>query len=291
MKSRAPKIAAAALALAMLTTPLLTDLAPFFTLPVKASTSDARPVRSGIYTFNRFRNSINKYKAINDDVTGWLIVPNTNMVMPIVYSDKGNTYYEHRDIYGVDYPNTTFQNFRNTATYLDARTRWSEDGWITSRNTVLYGHNWTNLGAAGKATDKGINNSHIMFGQLKSYEHIDFAAENPHIYFSTLVQEGIWRVFSVAYVEVSPSFNYNSPNPTRNSYAWLLGELQQRSLFKFDVDVQPTDKILTLTTCTRRYGVGANQRFIVVARQLRPGESETDKVAVAVNENMKKPQF
>ena len=39
------------------------------------------------------------------------------------------------------------------------------------------------------------------------------------------------------------------------------------SLFDFGMDVGDSDKIITLSTCTRYYsGLGANQRFIIMGK-------------------------
>jgi sortase B len=153
---------------------------------------------------------------------------------------------------------------------------------------VLYGHNWTNL---REPVAVGPNNNHIMFGQLPSYTNIEFARDNPHIYFSTDKLEGIWRVFCVAYVELSNEFNYNNPNPTDEKWLQLFDELKKRSLHNFDVDLIQSDRLLTLSTCTRQYNAGPQQRYIVVARLLRDGETENDAVNIVPNPSPKKPAW
>ena len=240
--------------------------------------------------YSTLKKAIDERKAVNKDVAGYLIVPNTNINMPIVAapSGKNNTYYEKRTWSGQDYSHISYPSYANTATYLDYRVKLGES-WRngTSRNIVIYGHNWTNLRSPLAIGD---NSSHIMFAQLPSYTDITFARANPYVYFSTGNMEGVWKVFAVAYAEVKPSFAYNSPNPT--NYDALLKEWKQRSIFDFDVDVVETDRILTLSTCTRYYAnVGEAQRFVVVARLLRPGESEDDRVSVRVNPAPKTPKF
>ena len=56
----------------------------------------------------------------------------------------------------------------------------------------------------------------------------------------------------------------------------------------FGVDVNSSDKLLTLSTCTRYYGNTDNQRFVVMARLLRPGE-EMGPVSVTYNPNHQQP--
>jgi len=235
------------------------------------------------------RNTIARDAAINPDVKGWLLIPNTNMSMPILQHAENNSFYEHRDIHRRYHANIDWRNAPITATYLDFRSRFGST-WrnMTSRNTVIYGHNWTNLRAP---FDIGNHPRHTMLGQLPSYTSVEFARANPHIYFSTPELEGIWRVFAVGYSEVSASFFYNNPNPTDEAYAHIINQWRLRSVLNFDVEVDTTDRLLTLSTCTRQFGNFPQQRFVVVARLLRPGETENDVVNVTVNPNPQNPRF
>lgn len=246
---------------------------------------------SRVYSYDKIKNALLQYQEINSDVKGWLIVPNTNINFPILQGTASNKDYEERDWKGTQYPGNNHTNYRNTASYLDYRAR-QGDIWKTketSRNIVIYGHNWTNLRAPLAI---GQDNDHIMFGQLPSYTDIKFARENPYIYYSTDKMEGVWKVFAVAYAEVDESFYYNFPNYSKDGVNMLAAEWKDRSMFDFSVDVNENDRLLTLSTCTRQNaGIGAGQRFVVVARLLRPEESETDAVTVSVNQDMKQPNF
>lgn len=245
------------------------------------------------YPFSKIQIRIADYREVNPDVAGWLTVPGTNIHEPVMLSAKSNNYYVQRDWRGTNYPNITWQNWDQypaTATYADRRVQFGK-GWKnnTSRNIVLYGHNWNNLRDPLKI---GNVEGYTMFAQLPSYTSKKFASKNPYIYFSTGEYEGVWKVFSVAYCEVKTSFIYNSPNPSKEAFGKLIEEWQSRSMYNFNVDVNDKDRLLTLSTCTRQYAnMGDRQRFVVVARLLRDGESEKDAVAVEVNEKMKKPQF
>ena len=244
---------------------------------------------SAVYKHGSIKASIKKYAGVNEDVKGYLVVPGTNISTPILFSAVDNDYYAYRDINGKTYANINANAPPVTATYLDFRTRFGS-GWAnSSRNTVIYGHNWTNCYQPFAVGNSEANKKHTMFAQLPSYNNINFAKANPHIYFSTDQNEGVWRVFSVAYAELE--WEYNKPNPKDADFKNTISEMQKRSIFNFDVDVKPTDRILTLSTCTRLYAAGANQRFIVVARLLRPGESETDKVSVVANPKPKQPKW
>ena len=71
-------------------------------------------------------------------------------------------------------------------------------------------------------------------------------------------------------------------------YSAYLNELAQRSLYDTGVDVLPTDKLLTLSTCSHEF---EDARFVVVARLVRPGESAAvDTSKATENPNPRYPQ-
>lgn len=239
--------------------------------------------------YTTLKAKVRESQKVNQDVRGWFYVPGSNMSMPIVIG-KDNEYYINRTWAGVNYPNNNWKNWETTSTYLDYRVRLGSSWNKTSQNVVIYGHNWTNLKAP---YDIGNYPQHKMFAQLASYNDIDYARKQPYVYFSTGEMEGVWKVFAVAYTEASPkNFPFNTPNPSAQQFQTIVKEWEQRSIFDFDVDVNQNDQILTLSTCTRHYpNVHGDQRFVVVARRLRPGETDNDPVVVSVNQNVKQPSF
>lgn len=255
-------------------------------LPVSAATPPGFAA-SEAHKYPAIQKKILQAQETNADVKGWLIVPGTNINEAIVHSSKRNSHYTNRDWRGNAYPITerNFSDYPQLAAFADYRVKWGETWAGTSRNTVIYGHNYTNL---RQPLDIGTDNNHTMFGQLPSYTDLSFAREHPYIYYSTGKNEGIWAVFSVAYSEPGASYKYSHKN--------LIAEWKERSLFDFDIEVDASDHLLTLSTCTRQYVVGGDiyyedQRFVVVARLLRDGESEKDTIAVTANPDPKPPLF
>ncbi len=288
MKGKAVKLAACAIVAMMV-------LSMIFVASAAETSSAGTPgfTKSTKYPFTKISQSIKQYKAYNPDITGWLIVPGTNINEPITYSNKSNSYYLYRDWAGREYPNITWQNWYQypaCATYLDARVVLPTTSWNSgSRNLVFYGHNWNNL--RSDSLKVGNHEGLLMFAQLPSYTDPTFAQTNPYIYYSTENVEGIWKVFAVEFCEVSPSFPYNSPNPGSENFPGLVTEIKKRSMYNFNTDVNEKDRIITLSTCTREYNAGDNQRFAVFARLLREGESENDPVKLTVNSEYIPPKF
>lgn len=211
---------------------------------------------------------INKSYNQNNDVEGWLHVPNTTIDNEVLqYTD--NVYYERRDI-------TKGYNWYGSY-WADYEGKLGDRNSI-SKNTIIYGHSMDD------------NPESVKFSQLKKYLDPDFAAANPYIYLSTPEDNMTWKIFSVMYTDTNLPFNH--PNMNNADFMKLVGEAQARSKFDFDVDVNASDKILTLSTCTYLFG---NQndytRFVVMARLVRPGEKIEPSVKLEVNADAKPPQY
>lgn len=242
----------------------------------KGTTSDTGPsgavFNAGAYGYTG-SDQIPAWQAINSDVIGWLRIPGTNISHAIVQNIYDVNYYTHRgyrheeSYYGVIWtnPNTT------SGTYSQL-----------SPNTVLYGHNWTNY----RANPRIGNPNDIMFGQLTGYHHLSMAQQYPYFYYSTPQEEFTVAIFACFYTE--EAFQYNQPSGAGGDMAYTIEEARRRSRHKFDIDVNATDKIVTLSTCTRAYGKTSNQRFVVMGRVLRPGES-IGPMTVTANPNHKQP--
>lgn len=246
-----------------------------------SSSSSSAPASTGVFDPDSLGSSgydnIAAYKKINADVKGWLRVPGTNINYPVLYSNDV-MYYLNKNIYK--------QQDKNGVIWADPQARFGLADEI-GKNTVLYGHNWTNVGGSygeiriGDARD-------VMFAQLPAYHYINFAKEHPYIYYSTEAEEMIWKVFAVFYTDIG--FNYINGTPTDAELTNIINGAKSRSIHNFDVAVNSSDKILTLSTCTRVYGASEDQRFVVMARLLRSGE-DTTAVTVTSNPNPVKPNL
>ncbi len=153
-----------------------------------------------------------------------------------------------------------------------------------SKNSVVYGHNWTNY----SATPRIGNASDVMFAQLTSFHHLSFAKITPYIHYSTASQEMTWVVFAAFYTDTG--FNYIASNPDSAGMSALIAGAKARSRHIYDVDVNSSDKILTLSTCTRAYGKSDEQRFVVMARLMRAGETIKE-INITANPNPVLPKL
>lgn len=217
-----------------------------------------------------------KYRSLyneNNDFVGWITVPNTAINHPVVQGED-NSYYLRRDFYK--------QYLRRGTIFMDYR----NDPENLNVNTILYGHNYLDS---------------TMFSDLEKYKDIEFYKTAPVIEFNTIYGDYKWKVFAVFLTTASPEldngyvFNYIYPFMTESSTEEFIAEVAKRSLYDTGVDVLPTDKILTLSTCTRDIDITRKQedaRCVVMARLVRAGESETvDTSKATVNPEPKYPQL
>ena len=76
----------------------------------------------------------------------------------------------------------------------------------------------------------------------------------------------------------------------RENIKKILGHIKKvkkESIYNLDVDVNGSDNLITLITCTRMYGQSYHSSFTVEGRMLRDGEKVTD-YTVSKTDNYKK---
>ncbi|MCR4615679.1 MAG: class B sortase [Clostridiales bacterium] len=208
--------------------------------------------------------------AVNSDVAGWLRIPNTP-IDTVVVKGKDNSHYLKTDIYGkfTKYGDI-FMDYRCTIDNL-------------KRNTILFGHTTYDY--------------QQVFAGLYNYKDPEFFKANPVIEFDTLTKEYKWKIFAVFFTSVEPKddngyvFNYIRPTFSDRSFSGYMNQVAQRALYSTGVDVNSSDKILTLSTCAYDFGKDIDTRMVVVARLMRDGESEEiDENQVKENPDYRRPQ-
>ena len=208
-----------------------------------------------------------KLYEINSDIVGWLNIGDGLLSTPVMQRD--NEYYLTHDFYG--------EEDKHGQVFLDK----GNSPQLTDDNTILYGHN--------------ITSDRSMFNILARYKDTEFAAEHPVIQLNTLYNRRQYAVAVVYIVSTRPEhgelFDYISylKFSTRDAKQAYIAQIQKRSLIDTGVKMTADDRLLTLSTCTYEF---ADARLVVVARQLREGESAEDfGKQVAKRENPVMPQI
>lgn len=185
-----------------------------------------------------YSGSVGTYSLNSKTVAAHLTVQGTSVQDRAVWQCTGNTNY--------------YTNGSVTWAAGSANLRSGE----LSQNTVIYGHNWNNCFAPFKRTGG-------EFESLMAFVYEDFVAENQYIYLTTNGGTHTFRVFAVCFTK-DLSFYINCNNIDVSSVA---DKAKGMSLYDFGVSVSDSDKIITLSTCTRYFkGLGANQRFIIMGK-------------------------
>lgn len=205
---------------------------------------------------------------MNDDIAGWVTIPDTNVNLPVMQCED-NAFYLNHDINGEhDINGLPFMDFRNKL----------EPG-VFSTNTLIYGHNMT---------------SGMIFRDLVFYKDPEYFKQHPIVTFDTVYDETQWVIFSCFEAntesrigEVFQYFNFvNSKDPER--IQWYIDEVRSRSYFDADIDVSTEDTFLTMQTCANDM---YETKVCIVARKLRDGESASsfDLDSTAVNPDRVRP--
>ena len=228
--------------------------------------------KASVYTGNTGASNLSYYQSLNGDVKAWLKNPGTIIKYPVLQNASEDHYYLHR---GLDRGESYYGVlWTQTATQFGT-------GDSLSSNNVIYGHNWKNC--RWNAAPSTYYAGQQMFESLLSYHYTSWAEQYPYIYYSTPSEEMAFVIFACFYTEGTDWYINAEGNISS-----VISGAQSRSRHIFNVDVNSSDKLLTLSTCTRFYGNTDNQRFVVMARLLRPGE-EMGPVTVTYNSNHQQP--
>ena len=176
----------------------------------------------------------NKLNEINSDTVAWVRVTNTSINYPVMQSSDNHFYLFH-DIY---------KNYMVTGSiFMDYRSK------LDSKNIILYGH----------AALSG-----IMFGTLHNVIY-PYWYTNPDnvVILTTKNDERVYKVFSVYRVEETNDYLTTNFN-TNESFTKYIDMIKQRSVYNFNIDVNNSNEIITLSTCSSN-----NRRLVVHAVRIK----------------------
>ena len=168
------------------------------------------------------------------DVIGWIYSPDTVINYPVVMAED-NYYYLHRYIDG-DY---------NAGGSIFADCLCERD--FSLKNTILYGHHM---------------NDGSMFASLRNYHQEGYYENHKVMYLNTPKRNYRIEIFA-GYITDADSDSYNVAFASEEEFtAWVEKRVSQ-SDFTTTVEVQPTDRIITLSTCSYEY---YDARYVIQGR-------------------------
>ena len=175
----------------------------------------------------------------NEDIKGWLCIPDTLINFPVVGTDDNAFYLSH-----------DFTGDKSSAgcPFMD------KDTQVWDFNRVIYGHN---IGAGSQA----------MFSTLLKYEKEEYFKEHQTIYFTDAYgSAAAYQVMAVVKYNIDDlgEWDFRTRNhEDMESYNIWMEQLQGRALYYKEPDHAPTS-IIILATCDRRVH-GKDGRFLVIA--------------------------
>lgn len=190
-------------------------------------------------------NKRQKNNKAEKKTVGWLRVQGTNIDFPIIYAPDYNFVYETEDF------------------------GWTETDFKELNNMIyISGHNIKNLAVKPALLDK----DHTRFEQLMSFAYYDFAKENQFIQYTFNGEDYVYRIFAVNYMNESDLDLYNDKKYTDKEMHDEIERIRKNSLYKYNTDVDESDKVIILTTCTNMFGESSDTHFLVSGRLMRRNE-------------------
>ena len=174
---------------------------------------------------DKYKIDFEKLKGINTDVVGYLKVNGTNIDY-VVVKGKDNEYYLSKNLEKKD--NKSGWIFLDYKNKLDG----------TDKNLIIYGHN----------TVDG-----SMFGSLRNVLKKEWAKDknNGEVIFVTESGMTKYKVFSTYKID-NEEYYINTVFKSEKEYNKFLKTLKKRSYFDYGVNIENTDQILTLSTCSNQ---------------------------------------
>lgn len=170
-------------------------------------------------------------RETNEDVIGWLCIPETDISYPLVQGTDNDYYLKHTWDKKSNSVGSVYMEYQNAADFSDF-------------NTIIYGHNMYD---------------DSMFGGLSKYKNTKYWKEHPSIY--VVNDDGVHRydIFAAYKADVDSIAYGMVIETTRRKTEFIRLSLEESVL---DTGIYPTteDKILTISTCS---GSGYGTRWIV----------------------------
>lgn len=218
--------------------------APAESAPDEAQTQDTpKPTPSPEPTPEPMENPYQDSFLANEDMAAWLVVPDTRIDYPVMWTPRDENYYLRRNFEG--------QDDQNGCLILDTDS--SVDPMTT--NLIIHGHNMK---------------SGAMFGDLDKYKDESYFQEHREMLLHTEKGLHTYEVLAVfrsqVYKKTDQVFKFYQffQADTQEEFDDFYNNIKELSLYDTGVTAEFGDRFLTLSTCSYHVDRG---RFVVVARE------------------------
>ena len=188
---------------------------------------------NGVPWFELVSVDVDGLRKQHNETVGWIYFENEDISYPVMYSGD-NSKYLHTAYTG--------ERSASGAIFLDGAS--SPD--LSDTYAIIYGHNMRDLS---------------MFGKLKFYRTEEDYYDT-HRYFQIFDGEKVYRYKIFAYAVVRPDHPmYRACGNETADIGAITERLRSESIDKTDVEISPSDRIITLSTCAS----GGKERMTVSA--------------------------
>ena len=200
--------------------------------------TDAKDTSSHKERIELFRDSYD-----NDEVVAVLSIPNSSLDVAVVQHEDNDYYLNHDADKTEKIEGSVFLDYRSDVN--------------SGRKNIIYGHN---------GNEDCMN---VPFAELEKY--YDKAYFDNHQFIKLEDEEGVgtYQIFSV-YVETN-GLDYMLMNFDKEGWIEHLSYLKNNSLYNTNVDVDASDELLILQTCSHNedYAKYKDKYLLVVAKRVR----------------------
>lgn len=159
----------------------------------------------------------NQLKSINEDIVGWIYIPNTNIDYALLKGKTNDTYIH-----------TNYEKKHSFAgsIFLDE----DNNSSLTDSNTIIYGHNMKNGS---------------MFANIKKFTDQDYFNNHPKVYI--YLPDGsinVYSIYSTKIIDATSDYYLKDID-----YASYVANAKSSAKQSRDVDSQNTAPLLLLSTC------------------------------------------
>lgn len=169
----------------------------------------------------------NKHQQLynkNADYRFWIKIKNTNIDYPVVQGSDNEFYLTH-DFYKNTLPSgSIFMDYRNS--------------FENDKSVIVYGHHMRNK---------------TMFGELVNFKNESFFKENNLIEIEYKGKTYTYEVFSVYVADLVNKDYLKTSFNTSTEFKNYLNYITERSIYKSNINIDISDKIITLYTCSYEF--------------------------------------
>ncbi len=183
---------------------------------------------------------------MNEDYACWIYVPDGQIDYPVVQGTDNKYYLNHLFNRTSNSSGTLFIDYRNLADFQDP-------------NTLIYGHHMRNGS---------------MFGMLTHYSRQSYYESHPLALVMT--EKSIFLLeFFAGYTTTHDDHCYDIAISDEEDMMAFVEKAGRKSEFASSVEVQPTDHLVTLSTCAYAF---ENARYILIGKITTVWEADTENV-------------